>query len=144
MSNSSSSSSNSAQSAAQSASAAPAASAQAPAGTIDAWDYFAENIDDFTVAKAICDHFDAHPKDLHAAPVDAMALYLRAKVTVKREQVAYAISQRAIEEARDATRLAPALKMSAATWLRRIFGALVMSPQTVVMVGALALVIWFR
>lgn len=79
-------------------SAAPAA---APL-TQDAWDYFAEHIDEFAVAKAICDYFEACPKDLHRedVSVDVFALYLRAKITLKREAVAFVTAQRAIEAAR--------------------------------------------
>lgn len=70
--------------------------------SVDVWEYFAENINEFAVAKAIVDHFDAHPSHLDGPDVDAFGLYLRAKVTLKRQHVAYAAQQ----EAETATQLA--------------------------------------
>lgn len=65
------------------------------AETVDVWQYFADNINEFAVAKAIVDHFDAHPSHLDGPDVDAFGLYLRAKVTLKRQHVAFAAQQEA-------------------------------------------------
>jgi len=70
-----------------------------PADGVHVWDYLAENIDDFAVAKAIADHFDAFPMALESMPdMDLLGLYLRAKVTIKRSQIAFAECRR-VEEA---------------------------------------------
>jgi hypothetical protein len=68
------------------------------AETIDMWQYFVEHIDEFAVAKSLVDHFDAYPKDLHRPEIDTFALYLRAKITLKRNAVSYA-EQQAMETA---------------------------------------------
>ena len=91
------------------------ASAKAPAstiagvaagdpGTMDMWEYFVDHIDEFPVAKSIVDHFEANPRDLvnPKIEVDVYALYLRAKVTLKRDQVAFAATQAAVTAAQAA------------------------------------------
>lgn len=70
--------------------------------TVDVWQYFAENIDEFAVAKAIVDHFDANPSHLNGPDVDVFGLYMRAKVTLKRQAVAYAAQQDAEKTAKAA------------------------------------------
>lgn len=69
---------------------------------IDLWEYFAEHVDEFAMAKVIVDHFDAHPKDLHnpAIEVDVFALYLRARLTLKRHAIAYAQAQEVLSKQR--------------------------------------------
>jgi len=83
-----------------------AGTAPGDAETMDMWQYFVEHIDEFEVAKAIVDHFDANPKDLHSdkIDVDAFALFLRAKITLKRQAVAYATAQAALAKAREQSR----------------------------------------
>ena len=73
-------------------------------GTMDMWEYFVDHIDEFPVAKSIVDHFEANPKDLlnPRMEVDVYALYLRAKVTLKRDQVAFAAAQAAVTAAQAA------------------------------------------
>jgi hypothetical protein len=83
-----------------------AGTAPGDAERMDMWQYFVEHIDEFEVAKAIVDHFDAHPKDLHSdkVDVDSFALYLRAKITLKRQAVAFATAQAALAKAREQSR----------------------------------------
>lgn len=73
--------------------------------SIDVWDYFVENIDEFAVAKSIVDYFDARPADLHnpRVDVDVFGLYIRAKVTLKRSAISYAETHQAIERAKVAS-----------------------------------------
>lgn len=73
--------------------------------SIDVWDYFVENIDEFAVAKSIVDYFDARPADLHnpRIDVDVFGLYMRAKVTLKRSAISYAETHQAIERAKVAS-----------------------------------------
>lgn len=71
------------------------------------WEYMLEHIDEFPVAKAIVEHFDAQPGHLsktEVAELDMIAIYLRAKVTIKRQQVAWAETQNALAKARDASK----------------------------------------
>jgi hypothetical protein len=68
--------------------------------TVEVWEYFAENIDDFAVAKVIVDHFEARPNDLRLDPErDLFALFLRAKLTIKRRAIVYATAQAALQRA---------------------------------------------
>ncbi|MGM9489615.1 hypothetical protein [Ideonella sp. YS5] len=80
--------------------------ASGDAESMDMWQYFVEHIEEFEVAKAIVDHFDTNPTDLHRAEVgvDAFALFLRAKITLKRQAVAYATAQAALTKAREQSR----------------------------------------
>lgn len=75
-------------------------------GKIDVWEYFAENINEFAVAKSIVDYFDARPADLHnpQIDVDVFGLYMRAKVTLKRNAISYVESQQTIERAKAASK----------------------------------------
>lgn len=71
------------------------------------WQYMLEHIDEFPVAKAIVEHFDANPGQLaktEIAELDMIAVYLRAKVTIKRQQVAWAEAQNALTKAREASK----------------------------------------
>lgn len=74
--------------------------------SMDMWQYFVDHIDEFPVAKSIVDHFDANAKDLLSPKieVDVYALYLRAKITLKRDQVAYKAAQDAVAKAREQSR----------------------------------------
>ena len=111
---------------------------------IDVWQYLAENINEFAVAKSIVDHFEADPKGLHHPEIDTLGLFLRAKVTIKREQIAYAQAQQAVQKAREQSRgLRGALK-SATGFAAEVRDAMHCRPEAVVMVAALVLCTWHR
>ncbi|MCW5631922.1 MAG: hypothetical protein KIT17_01165 [Rubrivivax sp.] len=110
----------------------------------DVWEYLAEHIDDFAVAKSICDYFDEHPKDLHTTEVDALGLVLRARVTLKRQQIAYAETQKALAAAEQSSR---SLHGRVARVLRSCHGvrnALLANPAPALFTCVLALWAWLR
>ncbi len=120
----------------------------APSGTeadqVDVWDYLAERIDEFAVAKSIVDHFDVQPKGLDNKGVDTLGLYLRAKVTIKRQQIAYAQAQQAIDKARQDSRSFGGVLKSVVTVLGATRDAFAAKPEYL---GAAALAVlwfWFR
>lgn len=61
------------------------------------WEYLVEHVDEFEVAKSIVDFVDANPKLLtdRNTPADLMGLHLLAKVSLKRQAVAYVREQEA-------------------------------------------------
>ncbi|MFT3819840.1 MAG: hypothetical protein QM750_19880 [Rubrivivax sp.] len=80
------------------------------------WEYFLDNIDEFAVAKAIVDHFDAQPANLTKTQLvdqDMIAIYLRAKVSIKRQQIAFAEAQSALQHARNSSKGLRGLAMRA-------------------------------
>ena len=81
---------------AKTATAAAKAVVAKPASEADLWIELQAQIDDFAVAKSISDFLEASPDDLKRHT----ALYVRAKVTLKRGQIAYAEAQKAVETAR--------------------------------------------
>ena len=84
--------------AAQVCESVPKAGLVTPAATEqDLWNEMVANIDDFAVAKSIVDFFDGASPDLQQQHT---VLYLRAKVTIKRNQIAYAEANKAVENAR--------------------------------------------
>lgn len=96
-----------AQTSTQPAGATAAGPAADAAGEQSLWQYMLEHIDEFPVAKAIVEHFDANPGQLaktEIAELDMIAVYLRAKVTIKRQQVAWAEAQTALTKAREASK----------------------------------------
>ena len=112
--------------------------------SVDVWQYLAENIDEFAVAKSIVDHFDDHPKDLHGNNVDTLGLYLRAKVTIKREQISYAQAQQAVERARlQSQGLRGALK-SASSFAADLRGAIRARPEAVLLASGFVLWLGLR
>jgi hypothetical protein len=111
----------------------------------DVWEYLAEHIDEFAVAKSIVDHFDAFPKDLQNKEVDALGLYLRARVTLKRQQVAYAEMQKAMAAAEQASRSLRGRATRALRFCRDVRDAALAAPAPALAVCAIAvLVIWLR
>ena len=106
-----------------------------PDEAIDVWQYFAENVDDFAVAKVIVDHFDANPKDLQcpAIEVDAYGLYLRAKLTLKRQHIAYAEAQAALTKARENSRRLVNAAKAAGSFFGNLRRAIASQPEVLVM-----------
>jgi hypothetical protein len=123
---------------------APAAASQTVPSQ-DVWEYLAEHIDEFAVAKSIVDHFDAFPKDLQNKEVDALGLYLRARVTLKRQQVAYAEMQKAMAAAEQSSRSLRGRATRALRFCRDIRDAARTAPAPALAVCAIAvLAIWLR
>jgi hypothetical protein len=113
---------------------------------IDVWDYFVEHIDEFPVAKSIVDYFDARPSDLHNAKidVDVFGLYMRAKITLKRNAISYAESQQAIERAKLASKgLGPKIR-AACTFCSDLRQTLVAHPEHLVVIALIGVVALFR
>lgn len=114
--------------------AAPAAGASRPqvepSQGVDVWDYFAENIDQFAVAKTIVDHFDQFPGALNSEERDLPGLYVRAKLTLKRRQIAYAEAQQAIQQAREQSRGVRGHLKAFSGFLRELRRAVVANPTT--------------
>jgi hypothetical protein len=122
-----------------------AGTAPGDAERMDMWQYFVEHIDEFEVAKAIVDHFDAHPKDLHSdkVDVDSFALYLRAKITLKRQAVAFATAQAALAKAREQSRGLRSMASAIGQRVRDMCSALEAQPQvlTLMAVGVVVLLL---
>ena len=112
--------------------------------TVDVWQYFAENINEFAVAKSLVDHFDAHPNDLSVPDVDAFGLYLRAKVTIKREQISYAQTQAAVTKAREQSRRMRGVVKSFLGFASAVRSAVASNPTPVAIAATLAALVWFR
>lgn len=133
--------------------AAPAVAPVALAGTApgdaecqDMWQYFVDHVDEFAVAKSIVDYFEANPKDLHSdrIEVDAFALFLRAKISIKREQIAYAAAQAAIERQRLQRRSIKGLFGSLTRHLDEMRRAIVAQPQVLAAMAASGVVVLYR
>lgn len=118
--------------------------APADGGAIDVWQYLAEGINEFAVAKSIVDHFDAHPKDLQDPSVDRLGLYLCAKVTLKREQVSFAIAQRTVEKAREQSRSVVGIAKSFLGFANSVRSAVLVNPGPVVLTAVLIVLLWVR
>ena len=112
--------------------------------TVDVWEYFAMNIDDFATAKTLVDYFAANPRHLDNGQVDTLGLYLRAGITLKRQQIAYAQAQATIEKARQTSRSILGVVRSTASFVRGAISAIEANPTPALTAGALALLIWFR
>ena len=115
-------------------------------GKIEVWEYLAERIDEFAVAKSIVDYFDARPADLHSTKidVDVFGLYMRAKVTLKRSAISYAETQQAIERAKLASKgLGPKIR-AACTFCSDLRQVLVAHPEHLVVIALIAAVALFR
>lgn len=63
----------------------------------DLWNDLLANINEFAVAKAIVDFLEVATPELQ---LQHTALFLRAKVTIKRNQIAYAEANKAVDNAR--------------------------------------------
>jgi hypothetical protein len=139
-----------------SASAAPAATATDPDvdstvgaldGTdqaIDVWAYLAENINEFAVAKTVVDHFDAFPKDLANPEVDLLGLYVRAKLTLKRNQISYAQAQQAVELARLKSKSLAGVAKSFTGHVLGLRTVLAANPGQTILTALMVVVILFR
>lgn len=112
--------------------------------TVEVWEYFAENINDFATAKTIVDHFSDHPKLLESKEVDLHGLYLRAKLTIKRQQIAYAQLQTALLKAREQSRTVAGVARSFTTFVKSLHDAVLANPTPAVLAGFMALVLWLR
>jgi hypothetical protein len=110
--------------------------------TQNVWSYLIDNIDEFAVAKSIVDHADAFPEVLAQKDVDYRGLYLRAQVTLKRRQVAYAEAQAAIRQASERTRSVRGRLKALHGFLADVQRALVANP-TAVVVAVLGVVMFF-
>ncbi|MBQ0960470.1 hypothetical protein KAK06_16070 [Ideonella sp. 4Y11] len=123
-----------------------AGTAPGDAETMDMWQYFVEHIDEFEVAKAIVDHFDNCPKDLHSdkIDVDAFALYLRAKITLKRQAVAYATAQAALTKAREQSRGLRSVVQAFCLHLGALRRALLAQPEVLALLAATAVYVVMR
>jgi hypothetical protein len=114
--------------------------------TVEVWEYFAENIDDFAVAKVIVDHFEARPNDFRLDPErDLFGLFMRAKLTLKRRAIAYVTAQAALQRAAEQVATQPPnLKQkvfATGRFFAAAWNALRSQPQTqaIVVLG----VIWY-
>lgn len=76
---------------------APKADIAATVTEQDLWNELMSNINDFAVAKSIVDFLELASPDLQNQHT---ALFLRAKVTIKRNQIAYAEANKAVDNAR--------------------------------------------
>jgi hypothetical protein len=92
--------------------------------TVEVWEYFAENINDFATAKTIVDHFVDNPRLLDSRETDLHGLFVRAKLTIKRQQIAYAQAQAAIAEEQAAIEKARAAIATAREQSRGVRGVL--------------------
>lgn len=113
------------------------------------WEYLTEHIEEFAVAKAVADFFDANPKLLtdRNVPFDALGLHMLAKVELKRNAVRFAQSEaakqkqleaeaetaKALAKAREASRgFMPRLKRFG-TSVTDLIGALRSNPHLLTM-----------
>lgn len=112
--------------------------------TVEVWEYFAENINDFATAKTIVDHFCDNPKLLDSEEVDLHGLFLRAKLTLKRQQIAYAQAQAALHKARETSRTVASVARSFTAFVKSLSAAIQASPTPALIAGFVALVLWFR
>lgn len=108
--------------------------------TVEVWEYFAENIDDFATAKTIVDHFVENPKLLDNKEQDLHGLFLRAKLTLKRRAIAYAEMQSALERAREQSRGARGAWKSVKGFLASFNSAIESNPTPVVLALAFSLI----
>ncbi|CAD5366600.1 conserved hypothetical protein [Rubrivivax sp. A210] len=112
--------------------------------TVEVWEYFAENIDDFATAKTIVDHFAENPKLLHSDELDLHGLFVRAKLTIKRQHIAYARAQAAIDQAREKSRGLRGVRKSFAAFVASVRSAVASNPTPVVLAVGLVASYWLR
>ena len=96
------------------------------------------------MAKSLVDHFDAHPKDLHHPSLDLLGFYLRAKVTLKREQVSFAIAQRTVEKARQQSRSVVGIAKSFVGFANSVRSAVMFNLGPVIFATVLIVLLWAR
>jgi hypothetical protein len=123
-----------------------AGTAESDAERMDMWQYFVDHIDEFEVAKAIVDHFDAHPKDLHDSKivVDAFALFLRAKITLKRQAVAYVTAQAAVAKAREQSRSLRSVARAIGKRFDDVYRAIEAQPQALALMAVAVVIVALR
>lgn len=112
--------------------------------TVEVWEYFAEHIDDFATAKTIVDHFVENPMMLDDRERDLHGLFVRAKLTIKRQQIAYAQAQAAIETARQQSRGVRGVEKSFVEFTAALRAALASNPSPVIIGLGFGLLYWFR
>ena len=112
--------------------------------TVEVWEYFAENINDFATAKTIVDHFAENPKLLDSNELDLHGLFVRAKLTIKRQQIAYAKAQAALEEARAHKRTARGVLKSFWGFTTSLWQAVETNPTPAAIAAAFALLWYLR
>lgn len=112
--------------------------------TVEVWEYFAENIDDFATAKTIVDHFVENPKLLDSREMDLHGLFVRAKLTIKRQQIAYAQAQATIAAAREQSRGVRGVLKSFKAFNAALRSSLATNPTPIVIGLGFGLLYWFR
>lgn len=115
--------------------------------TVEVWEYFAGNIDDFATAKTIVDHFSENLRLLDNQEVDLHGLFVRAKLTLKRQQIAYAQTQAAmaaVQKARDTSRTVAGVARSFTAFVKSMSAAVEANPTPAVMAGFMAMMLWLR
>lgn len=112
--------------------------------TVEVWEYFAENINDFATAKTIVDHFAENPRLLESAEYDHHGLFVRAKLTIKRQQIAYAQAQAAITTARAQSRSVRGVVKSFVDFISALRSAIAENPTPVLIGLGVAVSMWFR
>jgi hypothetical protein len=112
--------------------------------TVEVWEYFAHNIDDFATAKTIVDHFSENPKLLDSKELDLHGLFVRAKLTIKRQQISYAQAQEAMRKARESSRSVVGVVRSFTVFVKSLTSAIQANPTPAAIACSVALVLWFR
>ena len=110
----------------------------------DVWEYLAEHIDEFAVAKTLCDHFEASPQDLQRKELDYFGLYMRARVTIKRQQIAYAQAQATIDKAARSSRSLRGRLQRVAMFASQLRAALQADPRPALVACGVANLVWLR
>jgi hypothetical protein len=114
---------------------------------VEVWEYFALNIDDFAAAKTIVDHFDANPGHLTSKGVDFLGLFLRAKLTLKRQQIAFAQEQAAraaIAKVREQSRSVVGIAKSFVGFVKSVHAAVAHNPSPLALAVVMAVMLWLR
>jgi mRNA degradation ribonuclease J1/J2 len=111
---------------------------------VEVWEYFAENIDDFAAAKTLVDHFTEFPRHLDNPETDLLGLFLRAKLTLKRRQIAYAEAMAAVNKAREQSRTVRGVARSFVAHIKAVALAIHANPTPAVLAAALTAMVWYR
>lgn len=112
------------------------------------WQYLLDHIDEFPVAKVIVEHFDANGAHLartEIAESDMIAIHLRAKITIKRQQIAWAETQAALGRAREASKGLRGALSRVRSWRDGLCGTLCSdSGKLAILMAAMSAVYWMR
>lgn len=114
---------------------------------VEVWEYFALNINEFAAAKTIVDHFDANPAHLASKEMDFLGLFLRAKLTLKRQQIAFAREQAAkavIAKAREQSRSVVGIARSFVGFSKGVYAAVAHNPSPFALAVVMAVMLWLR